>query len=158
MSKSPDDTMRMGKELGKLLLPGDVIALEGDLGAGKTMLTKGIASGLGIPDRITSPTFTLINEYHLESRSFFHVDCYRLGAKASSTAEAISIGLVEILSEENIVVIEWAEKVKPLLPASHLWIEMHHEGENSRRITVQGKGARGVKLAMRWLKALEAGR
>ena len=155
-STSPENTLLWGEVLGKQLRSGDTIALEGDLGAGKTVLTKGIARGLGIESRITSPTFTLINEYRLDGTIFYHVDCYRLGGSVNSTAEGISIGLPDILNGENIVVVEWAGKVKALLPHAYLWIELHHAGENSRKLLVKGIGRRGAELAEKWLQSLEA--
>ncbi len=103
-----------------------VVALNGDLGAGKTALTQGIAAGLGIRARVTSPTFVFVNEYSTPDRTLVHIDSYRLGeATAAATAEAFTLGLEEILEQaETIIVIEWAERVAALLPADHLAITL----------------------------------
>ena len=117
-------------------MPGQVIALRGELGAGKTTLTQGIAAGMGISARVTSPTFTLINQYSPGTRRLLlvHIDTYRLGDDATSAqSEASNLGLDEILddaalpdahSKGAIVVIEWAERIAPMLPANTLYIHL----------------------------------
>jgi tRNA threonylcarbamoyladenosine biosynthesis protein TsaE len=129
-------THKFGRHLGAALEPGQIVALSGDLGAGKTTLTQGIAQGLGISAHVTSPTFTLINQYGPGSRRILlvHIDTYRLGeGSASATAEATGLGLDEIFadavltdghSDGAIVVIEWAERVASLLPADTLYINL----------------------------------
>lgn len=129
-------THEFGQRLGALLAPGQIVALSGDLGAGKTTLTQGIAAGLGIHARITSPTFTLINQYNPGTRRLLlvHIDTYRLGdSSASALAEAANLGLEEILadavlpdshSDGAIVVIEWAERIATMLPATTLYISL----------------------------------
>jgi tRNA threonylcarbamoyladenosine biosynthesis protein TsaE len=133
---SQEATLEFGRQLGAMLMPGQVVALSGDLGAGKTTLTQGIAIGLGINARVTSPTFTLINQYNPGTRRLLlvHIDTYRLGDSAESAkAEAAGLGLEEILSDAAlsdshsngaIVVIEWAERVADLLPTQTLYINL----------------------------------
>jgi tRNA threonylcarbamoyladenosine biosynthesis protein TsaE len=112
LSSSAEDTRSISRELGRALAKGDVVALFGDLGAGKTVFCKGIGEGLGLhPDRIVSPSFTIVTE-HPSAPLLFHVDAYRL----ASEREAAEIGLEEILSGEGICVVEWAERISSLLP------------------------------------------
>ncbi len=152
VSHSPEETERLGRILGSLLRPGDVVALEGDLGAGKTVIARGIARGLGIQKPITSPTFTLINEYPLDGAFFYHVDCYRLGQHRDAGLEALGIGLADLPDESGIVVLEWAGRVANLLPSEHLWVELHHMHmkESFRDILAEGRGKRGGELLRTW--------
>jgi tRNA threonylcarbamoyladenosine biosynthesis protein TsaE len=130
VSRSPEDTVQIGRHLGTLLRPGSVVALYGDLGAGKTVLVKGIADGLGLKATIHSPTFTLIHE-HPGPVPLYHVDLYRI-----DEADVDSLGLDEYLESEGVVVIEWAEKIKALLPTDRLDIELRFVDESSREIIV----------------------
>lgn len=148
---SAAETQALGRTLGDLLHAhfaestehgALVIALHGDLGAGKTTLTQGIAAGLGIRERVTSPTFTLINEYETSNGvRLFHVDGYRLGGVEAETSadegteaaamqaaeiEAGAMGLDELLAEDAVVVVEWAERVAALLPTDHLSITLSY--------------------------------
>ena len=109
ISHSPKETLQLGKSLGSSLIPGDIILLNGDLGAGKTHLTKGICNGVGLDEDsyIRSPTFTLINEYH-GKLPIYHIDLYRI----DSLEEIYSLGLEEILFNQGITIIEWAEKLR----------------------------------------------
>ncbi|MGB5986418.1 MAG: tRNA (adenosine(37)-N6)-threonylcarbamoyltransferase complex ATPase subunit type 1 TsaE [Desulfobacterales bacterium] len=141
-SRSPSTTRRLGYLLGRSASEGTVLALGGELGAGKTTLVQGLARGLEVPEEyyITSPTFTLINEYP-GRRVLYHVDLYRLG----DPDEALEIGLEEILAEgSGIVAIEWAERLGPLLPETRLLvkvgIEMAAESADQRLITLRGHG------------------
>src|SRR5258707_12703275 len=106
ISHTPAETMEFGRQLATTLRPGDVIALTGDLGAGKTCLVKGIAAGLGITQDVTSPTFTLIHEYRGGRLPLAHVDLYRL----NDELEAINIGIEDYLNGAGLTVIEWAER------------------------------------------------
>lgn len=111
-SSSEEDTRAIGRALGEVLRPGDVVALSGDLGAGKTVFCKGVGLALGIPeDRVVSPSFTIVTE-HQGRLPLFHIDVYRL----SSALEAEGIGLEEILGGEGVCLVEWAEKIGNLLP------------------------------------------
>ncbi len=134
--RTPQQTQSLGRRLGESAAAGQVIALQGDLGAGKTTLTQGIAVGSGITARVTSPTFILINEYDAGSRGLrlIHIDTYRLGEDAAAAqTEAATFGLDEILATADdadatghgaVVVVEWAERVAPLLPPDHLYIAL----------------------------------
>jgi len=121
ISRSPDQTRRVGMRLGALLRPGDVIGLEGDLGAGKTTFVQGVAAGWGSLDAVSSPTFVLVKVYRrLDGESLYHLDAYRL----SGPAEAIDLDIDAMLSKGPLAV-EWADRVKEALPAENLWIKMH---------------------------------
>lgn len=130
---SPEETQALGEQLGKTLKPGDVIALIGDLGAGKTCLTQGIARGIGIaPDEVvSSPSYILINEYN-GTIPIYHIDLYRL----ESTAEIADLGLMEYIEGNGICVIEWAERMAALLERC-VRIDIRWEDENVRHFTVQ---------------------
>ncbi|MCM2677017.1 tRNA (adenosine(37)-N6)-threonylcarbamoyltransferase complex ATPase subunit type 1 TsaE [Alkalicoccobacillus plakortidis] len=125
---SPDETMEFAKRLGTLLQAGDVITLEGDLGAGKTHFTKGLAKGLGVKRIVNSPTFTIIKEY--EGRlPLYHMDVYRLDEDGEE-----DIGLYEYFYGEGITVIEWASKISEQLPAKRLDITIRHAGSEKRHL------------------------
>lgn len=140
LSRSVEMTARLGEALGRLLRPGDVVCLQGELGAGKTTLTQGIARGWGVQERVTSPTFTLLNEYRRASDTsrFYHLDCYRLGG----ADEAWGLGLDDVLDAEGVLVIEWPERILPALPAERLWVELAREGEGQRRLVFTANGSR----------------
>lgn len=140
---APPATYALGQQIGRLLRPGQVLALHGELGAGKTLLTQGIAAALGVTQRVTSPTFTLVNRYRTaQGFDLVHIDCYRLGeGKVDATLEAAAMGLEELLaSEDAVVVIEWAERVASLLPTAHgsISIALVEGEENTRQFTLQG--------------------
>lgn len=140
ISDSADETERIGEALGRLLAPGDVIALTGDLGAGKTCLTRGIARGLGVDEPVSSPTFILVAQY-ATGRGFplFHADCYRLDRPV---AEAEAIGLDETMDNGGVAVVEWAERIGALLPASHLHITLTALDDDRRQLRFQPAGRR----------------
>jgi tRNA threonylcarbamoyladenosine biosynthesis protein TsaE len=123
-----EQTEKLGKSLGKCLSKGDFVALTGDLGAGKTAFTKGVAKGLGIKDDVTSPTFTIINEYP-GPVPLAHMDVYRL----KSLQELENIGFDDYL-DGYVVVMEWADKVKELLPEDVLWIDFKVLDNSHRQI------------------------
>ncbi len=128
-SHSPAETFAHGRTLAASLKPGDVLALDGDLGAGKTHLVKGIAAGLGCDADVTSPTFTLVHEYTGGRLPLFHFDFYRL----ETEDEALRLGLDDYLAENGVVVIEWAGKFPALLPAGTRWFHLG-AGEGDTRI------------------------
>ena len=137
ISHGAAQTQRVGARLGELLQPGDVLLLEGDLGAGKTVLAQGIAQGLGIDDPVTSPTFTLIHEY--EGRlPLYHVDLYRL----AGAGDAAAIGLEEYIYGEGVTVIEWPDRAGRLLPADHLSIALRSIADTKRALRFSPIGAR----------------
>ncbi len=129
--QSLDETLAWGREFASSLEPGDVVALHGDLGAGKTSLVQGIARGLSISAPVTSPTFTLIHEHRDGRMPLFHIDLYRLPAASA----AVAIGIEDYLpSEEGVTVIEWAERVATLLPPDTRHLTITVTGETSRHI------------------------
>jgi len=136
-SKSASETIRIGKNIGSFLQPGDVVALVGELGVGKTQLVKGLAEGVGVgkPTYISSPSFTLINEY-LGRVPFYHIDLFRL----EQEKEIEELGLEDYFQAGGITAIEWADKIAPLLPEGILWIDIHYTGENTRSLEINGKG------------------
>jgi tRNA threonylcarbamoyladenosine biosynthesis protein TsaE len=118
-STSVEETRILGASLAPMLVPGDVISLSGDLGAGKTVFVQGLATALGVRDRVTSPTFALVHEYGGRFR-IVHVDVYRL----DSWQEVFDLGFEELLDPEAIMVVEWGEALAPLLPRRHLEVDI----------------------------------
>jgi tRNA threonylcarbamoyladenosine biosynthesis protein TsaE len=131
-TKALAETMAVGQALASDLEPGDVLALYGDLGAGKTSLVKGIAAGLGITAEITSPTFTLVHEHDGGRFQLYHADLYRLGA----VDDALDIGIEDCISDDGVTVLEWAEKIEAILPDRTIRIRLETIDERSRRITI----------------------
>lgn len=132
---SADETQALGQRLAKRLLPGDVIAYFGNLGAGKTALTRGIAQGLGVTDLVTSPTYTIVNEYLTGRIPLFHFDMYRLG----SSDELFDIGWEDYLARGGVCAVEWSENVEDALrDAIHITIEKDPLEPDTRRITIEG--------------------
>lgn len=142
ISTDVEMTRALGAVLGARLAPGDVVALQGDLGAGKTNFVQGIAQGLGIPDDVNSPTFILANEYFSGRLPLYHIDAYRV----ADAAEADAFGLDDYLNGEGVTVIEWAERVRAALPVDALWIVMEYRGENERALECVAYGERGRAL------------
>ncbi len=138
ISRSPTQTRRIGMRLGELLMPGDVVCMEGDLGAGKTTLAQGIASGWGSYDSVTSPTFVLVNVYRrLDQNQLFHLDAYRL----SGPAEALDLDIDAMLAQGPLI-IEWADRVDEALPEDFLWIRMKLIHDEQRDFIVNARGER----------------
>jgi tRNA threonylcarbamoyladenosine biosynthesis protein TsaE len=134
-------TLEFGERLGHSLQGGDVLALTGELGAGKTLLTRGIASGLGITaEQVTSPTFTLIQTY--EGRfPVIHVDLYRL----ENPSAILQLGLEDYFTPQNIVIIEWADRLLQILPPDYLALHLEHgDTETIRHLTIRGTGPRST--------------
>ena len=131
-TRSLEETLEFGGRLARELRRGDVIALSGELGAGKTALVKGIARGLGIAVEVTSPTFTLIHEYSGGRLALYHIDLYRI----DSVPQALAIGIEDYLNGTGVTVIEWAERIASLLPPHTTRIRIESLGENTRRIEV----------------------
>ena len=149
-SKSEAETEQIGALLGALLQSGDLILLSGDLGAGKTVLSRGVGRGWGTHVRVTSPTFTLVNEYPRERDNLilYHLDCYRLSGEAelADEFELESTGLPDFLLSEHVVLIEWAERVAPYLPAERLLVQLADVSEHVRRLTLTAVGERASQL------------
>ena len=132
---SADETQALGQKLASRLAPGDVIAYFGDLGAGKTAFTRGLAQGLGITDPVTSPTYTIVNEYLSGRIPLFHFDRYRL----SSSDELIDIGWEDYLSRGGVCAVEWSENVEDALQdAIRVTIEKDADEPDTRHITITG--------------------
>ena len=132
---SADETQALGKKLAESLRPGDVIAYFGDLGAGKTAFTRGLAQGLGITDPVTSPTYTIVNEYLSGRIPLFHFDMYRL----SSSDELFDIGWEDYLSRGGVCAVEWSENVEDALQdAIRVTIEKDADEPDTRHITITG--------------------
>jgi len=127
---SIEETMAVASKLARSLRAGDVIALTGDLGAGKTHFSKGLVAGLGSPDDVTSPTFTLVHEYHAGRLPVYHFDFYRL----DDPSELIAIGWDEYLDAGGVVIVEWADKHPQLLPPGAQWWRLRVTGENARSL------------------------
>jgi tRNA threonylcarbamoyladenosine biosynthesis protein TsaE len=138
LSDSPAATRDLGEKIGRNLRPGALLAMVGELGSGKTLLTRGICAGLGVPLRqVNSPTFVLVNEYRGRF-PVFHLDLYRLG----NADEIVDIGLADYLhrAREGLMVIEWAEKIMSLLPPARLAVELAILSTKKRRITLKSEG------------------
>ena len=135
VTNSPAETEALGQRLAERLQPGDVIAYTGDLGAGKTAFTRGLARGLGITERITSPTFTIVNEYQGGRLPLFHFDMYRLG----SSDELYDIGWEDYLTRGGVCAVEWSEIVADALEEDCIRVDIRQvETENQRKITIEG--------------------
>lgn len=130
---SADETQALGQKLASRLAPGDVIAYFGDLGAGKTAFTRGLAQGLGITDPVTSPTYTIVNEYLSGRLPLFHFDMYRL----SSGEELFDIGWEDYLQRGGVCAVEWSENVDDALE-SPICVRIERTGDDSRKITITG--------------------
>ena len=131
ISRSPEETQAAGERLGARLEKGAVVACVGELGAGKTCFLQGLARGLGVGSAVTSPTFVLVNEYAGRLR-VHHLDAYR----TDSLAELIDIGVEEFLHGDGVTVIEWADKLRPLLPPSTITVTITGLGDEPRRIVI----------------------
>lgn len=135
ITNSEQETEQLGRRLGKALQPGSVIAYTGDLGAGKTAFTRGLASGLEIPERVTSPTFTIVNEYEGGRMPLFHFDMYRLGG----ADELFDIGWEDYLARGGVCAVEWSENIDEALDEEPIRIDIRRgEHDNQRRISIRG--------------------
>lgn len=131
-----------------MLRPGHVVALSGPLGAGKTCLAQGIARGLGIAEPVTSPTFIIVNQFRTaQAVTLYHIDCYRFAEQG--TAEAMDIGANELLDDEGVCVVEWAERIAPLLPAERLWLNLTPADDQARQVTISAVGSQYVGIVDR---------
>jgi tRNA threonylcarbamoyladenosine biosynthesis protein TsaE len=132
-SQSPEQTIALGEEFAAELEAGAIVCLQGDLGAGKTHFVKGMGKALGIdPNEVSSPTFTLINEYS-GTIPLYHFDCYRM----ESPREALEIGAEEYFYGEGVSVIEWPEKIKSLIPPEAIWISIEIPDRESRKFVIR---------------------
>ena len=135
ITRSPEETEALGARLAGALEPGAVVAFTGDLGAGKTAFVRGLARGLGIRDRVTSPTFTIVNEYEGGRLPLFHFDLYRLGC----ADELFDIGWEDYLARGGVCAVEWSERMEELLEPGTIRVDLRRGEDESRRvITVEG--------------------
>jgi len=139
ISHSPQQTARLGARMGKLLAPGDIICLAGDMGAGKTVFASGVGKGWGATYPLTSPTFTLVHEHRRgDGASLFHLDCYRL----QSADEIDTVGFDDMLDRNGILLIEWAERIESVLPPQRLRIELRVIDSTRRNLLLDSTGDR----------------
>jgi len=134
ITNSAKETILAGEKLARKLKPGDMVALSGNLGSGKTTFTKGIGKGLGVKDskRINSPTFVLIKEYNGRV-PLYHLDLYRL----DDLKEIKNLAIEEYIYGNGITVIEWAEKIKSILPEKHIFVKLKIKGDNKREVIIE---------------------
>lgn len=135
ITQSAKETQKLGEEMAADLKPGDILALYGDLGGGKTTFIQGLARGLGIKKRVISPTFVFVRQYPFSSgKTFYHIDLYRISEKT----EARGLGLEEIFRDKKaIVVIEWADRIESILPQKRIDLHFQYLDENKRRIKIE---------------------
>lgn len=144
-SRSPDQTRRLGIHLGNHLNQGDVICLEGDLGSGKTTLVQGIGQGWGTLDQVNSPSYVIVNEYRRPNDEvLFHIDAYRL--KDAHEAEHLDF---DRMLMQGPLVIEWAERIKDILPAQNLWVRLSYSAVEHRTMLLAPKGERYEQMVER---------
>ena len=133
---SPDETRALGRRLAEALQPGDVLLLYGNLGAGKSELTRGIAEGLGVAGPVTSPSFTILNVYDDGRIPLYHFDWYRL----ESAEELYEMGMDEYLGGDGVAVVEWPTQCPEAIPETHLAVTLSPVGENEREVTLTPVG------------------
>ncbi len=134
ITHNAEETIEFAKEIGSRLKKGDIVAYTGGLGAGKTTFTRGLAMGLGMDDNVTSPTFSLVNEYHSKDISLYHFDMYRImGADDLETT-----GFYDYSTDDSVFAIEWSENISEELPDNAVIINIERIDDNTRRITVKG--------------------
>ena len=134
ISRSEADTERAGAELARELPGGSVVALYGDLGAGKTAFVRGMARGLGIDCRVSSPTFTIVNEYEGGGKELLHFDMYRLGG----AQELLDVGWDDYLAREAVIAVEWSENVEEIFDGSEVTVRIEKCSDSEREITIEG--------------------
>jgi tRNA threonylcarbamoyladenosine biosynthesis protein TsaE len=145
VSESPAETTELGEAIGALLEGQEVLCLEGELGSGKTTLVQAIARSLGVIEPITSPTFTLVNEYHGRGVTLYHVDLYRL----HTVDEIVQAGIDDCFRSAGLCLVEWAERARAVLPKEHLYITLEHAGKDKRKISLRAEGAPYRKMLSR---------
>jgi tRNA threonylcarbamoyladenosine biosynthesis protein TsaE len=148
ISRSTEQTQRVGMRLGALLQPGDIVGLVGDLGAGKTTLVQGIAAGWGSMDPVSSPTFVLVNVYRRhDGQRLYHFDAYRLGG----LAEAIDLDIENMMAEGPLV-IEWADRIADVLYENRFWIKLEWLSDTQRQFLVSATGNRYQDMLQKFRK------
>ena len=142
-SSSVQETEALGRALAQHLTPGTVVAFTGDLGAGKTAFVRGMAQGLGIAQRVTSPTFAIVNEYEGGRLPLFHFDMYRLG----SADDLFDIGWEDFLRRGGVCAVEWSETVQEALDADTIYVDIRRGAEDNQRVlTIRGPGSEDLSL------------
>jgi tRNA threonylcarbamoyladenosine biosynthesis protein TsaE len=149
---SPEETQQVGRRIGELARPGDVLLLSGELGAGKTCLTQGIAWGLGIEEYALSPTFVIMREMH-GRLPLYHMDLYRL----DHIQETQDLGLDDYFYGDGVCVVEWAEKAAALMPPEHLAVEISYISDTERSLRLKPRGRRYEDMADRLRESHETG-
>lgn len=132
-TKSPEETIALGKKIGSLLKGGDVVCYSGGLGAGKTTITRGISIGLGLGDEVISPTFSLVNEYRGDI-TLYHFDMYRI----TSPDDLETTGFYDYMDSDSVLAIEWSENIESEIPKDAIRVNIERIDESTRRITVMG--------------------
>ena len=133
LTNSPEETEKVGAALGRKLMPGTILAYRGDLGAGKTAFTRGLAKGLGCGEQVTSPTYTIVNEYLSGRLPLFHFDMYRL----RSADDLFDIGWDDYLERGGVCAVEWSENVTEAMENA-IWVRIERIDDDTRRITIEG--------------------
>ena len=141
LTNSPEETEKVGAALARVLEPGTILAYRGDLGAGKTAFTRGLARGLGCGDMVTSPTYTIVNEYTSGRMPLFHFDMYRL----RSADDLFDIGWDDYLERGGVCAVEWSENVEDALE-DPIVVNIEKLGDDARRITITGGNANDISL------------
>lgn len=139
ITNSKEETIKLGETVSNKLFPGSVITLNGDLGAGKTTITKGIGKGLGIEEDINSPTFNILKCYFNNKLNLYHIDAYRL---EDVPPEGKNIGLEEVIEGDGVAVIEWPEFINEMIPFHSMNIEIHSLGGDKRKLVVSSLSPR----------------
>ena len=134
LTRSPAETIALGRCIGERLRGGDCLAYVGGLGAGKTTMTRGIAVGMGLEDEVTSPTFALVNEYRGRGLSLCHFDMYRI----TSSADLETTGFYDYMDEDTVLAVEWSENISGELPPVTVFVHIERIDEETRRITING--------------------
>lgn len=152
ISHSPEQTRRYGVRLGRLLEPGDVICLSGDMGAGKTVFSSGIGEGWGSKKKITSPTYNLVHQHNrtADKNILYHLDCYRM----QGVSEVDTIGFDDMLDGDGIIIIEWAERIEDALPEKFLWIDLLVVEEKRRNFILEARGEHYQSLVDKFRNAI----
>jgi tRNA threonylcarbamoyladenosine biosynthesis protein TsaE len=144
---SADETFELGKRLGQVLEPLDFVGLDGQLGAGKTQFSRGVAFGLGVPlEDVSSPTYSIVQSYHGRV-TLHHLDLYRL----ASEADLVSVGYFELLDEPAAMLVEWVSQVPSARPVDALMLRFDVVSDEARRVVVEARGPRAEALLVRWL-------
>ena len=144
VTHSPAQTFAVGRRLGQLLQPGDLVCLQGDLGTGKTCLTQGIGAGLAVAGVINSPTFVFVNEYRPASSGpyLYHVDLYRV----STYMEILGLGLEDYIYSDGVTVIEWADRAREVIPEERLWVTLGYTDHMKRSLVFEAQGAHYIEI------------